>query len=63
MRFDSGARLGPFEILASHVRGRAAALPQLLRDCHGPDGPSPEPPLIDLTDQDQTDIVAFMKLR
>jgi cytochrome c peroxidase len=27
-----------------------------------PDGPGPEPPLIDLTDQDQTDIVAFMKL-
>jgi cytochrome c peroxidase len=27
-----------------------------------PDGPGPEPPLIDLTDQDQADIVAFMKL-
>jgi cytochrome c peroxidase len=27
-----------------------------------PDGPGPEPPLIDLTDQDQQDIVAFLKL-
>jgi cytochrome c peroxidase len=27
-----------------------------------PDGPGPEPPLIDLTDQDQADIVAFMRL-
>ena len=27
-----------------------------------PDGPGPQPPLIDLTDQDQKDIIAFMKL-
>jgi cytochrome c peroxidase len=27
-----------------------------------PDGPGPEPPLIDLTDRDQRDIIAFLKL-
>jgi cytochrome c peroxidase len=27
-----------------------------------PDGPGPEPPLIDLTDRDQKDIIAFLKL-
>jgi hypothetical protein len=26
------------------------------------DGPGPQPPLIDLTEQDQRDIIAFMKL-
>lgn len=26
------------------------------------DGPGPEPPLVDLSDQDQQDIVAFLKL-
>ena len=27
-----------------------------------PDGPGPEPPLVDLTDRDQADIIAFLKL-
>jgi hypothetical protein len=38
-----------------HYRTRFAIITDL-------DGPGPEPPLVDLTDRDQRDIIAFMKL-